>query len=255
MSKRFKVDQLDVHVHDSREEMGNNGAAIVAESLRKLLSEKEEVNMIFASSPSQDDVLGALAAEPDIPWERINAFHMDEYIGLGVDAEQSFANYLKRDFFSRVEFKNVFYFNGLEDPQVECDRYARLLREYPTDVTLIGIGENGHIGFNDPYMADFFDTELVVINQELDPVCREQQVADGWFAAISDVPKSAVTISVYGLLKAPIVFTTVPGIRKAEIVKRCLEGEIGTDCPATGIRIHRNSMLFLDADSASLLGL
>ena len=247
------VDRLNVCIHDSREEMGMKGAAVVAETIRKLISEKGEINLIFASSPSQDDLLVALAAEPDIEWKRVNAFHMDEYIGLGIDAGSSFANYLEKGFFSQVEFRNIFYFNGLNDPREECARYAELLREYPTDVTLIGIGENGHIGFNDPYMADFFDPELVVINEELDQECRVQQVADGWFETIDDVPKSAITVSVYGLLKAPFVFTTVPGIRKAAIVKRCLEGAIGTECPSTGIRVHRNAALFLDNDSSSLL--
>ncbi|MCL1895268.1 MAG: 6-phosphogluconolactonase [Clostridiales bacterium] len=253
MGKQFKVDRLNVFIHDSREEMGKKGAAVVAEKLRGLLSEKDEVNIIFASSPSQDDLLGALAKEPGIEWWRVNAFHMDEYSGLDISAKQSFANYLKVGFFSQVGFKDVFYMDGLNDPRYECARYSVLLEKYPTDVTLIGIGENGHIGFNDPYMADFFDPGLVVINGELDPTCREQQVADGWFETIGDVPKGAVTVSVYGLLKAPAVFATVPGIRKAGIVKRCLEGAIGIECPSTGIRLHRDATLFLDNDSSSLL--
>ena len=253
MSRQLMVDRLHVNIHDSREEMGKKGAAIVAETIRRLISEKGEINLIFASSPSQDDLLGALAIEPDIQWRRVNAFHMDEYIGLGIDAGPSFANYLRKGFFSQVEFNNVFYMDGMNDPLKECARYTELLKKYPTDITLIGIGENGHIGFNDPYMADFFDPELVVINKELDQECRAQQVADGWYKTIEDVPKSAITVSVYGLLKAPIVFATVPGIRKASIVKRCLEGAIGTECPSTGIRVHRDAALFLDNDSSSLL--
>ena len=254
MPIHFKVDELDVFVHPDRRSMGADSARQSAEVIRSLLSRQEEVNIIFASSPSQDTLLDALAEERGVDWARVNAFHMDEYVGASPDQPQSFANFLKEGFFSKVRFKEVYYIDGLaSDPAAECKRYSDLILEHPTDISFLGIGENGHIAFNDPHMADFFDPDLVVINDCLDQKCREQQVADGWFKCIEDVPESAITISVYGLLRAPYVFTTVPGIRKADIVKACLEGPICAKCASTGIRVHRSSKLFLDEDSASLL--
>jgi len=254
MINLFKVDMLDVYTHQDRKSMGENAAKHAGETLRKLLGEKDEVNIIFASSPSQDTMLEALAGEPDIDWGRVNAFHMDEFIGVSLDKPYAFANFLKVGFFSKVDFKEVFYIDGMaEDPKAECQRYTDLMIKHPTDISFVGIGENGHIAFNDPHIADFFDSDLVIINGELDRKCREQQVADGWFAQLEDVPDSAITISVYGLLRAPYVIATVPGIRKSEIVKVCLEGPISNECPSTGIRIHKNAKLFLDKDSSSLL--
>ena len=254
MRNHFQVDNLDVYIHPDRKSMGADCAKQACGVMRRRLEEKDELNIIFASAPSQDALFEALANEPGIAWDRVNAFHMDEYIGVGVDQPQSFANYLKDGFFSQVSFKNVFYMDGLaEDPEAECKRYRDLLVRYPTDIAFMGIGENGHIAFNDPHIADFFDPDLVIVNGCLDAKCREQQVADGWFESIGEVPGSAITVSVYGLLKAPYIFTTVPGIRKAEIVRTCLEGLVCTECPATAIRLHRNSKLFLDADSSSLL--
>jgi len=255
MIKKVKVDELEVYIHDNRVEMGQNGAELASKVIKELLSEQDEVNIIFASSPSQNDILKSLSKEHGIDWKRVNAFHMDEFIGVDSNQPASFANFLKEGFFSEVKFKEIFYIDGLAEADEECRRYANHILEHPTDICFLGIGENGHIAFNDPHIANFFDPDLVITNNELDETCRQQQVADNWFKNINDVPRGAVTVSVYGLLRAPYIFATVPGERKAAIVKKCLEYPINKQCPSTGIRLHKNAKLFLDADSSALLSI
>ena len=248
----FKKDRLTVKVFETRREMGEAAAADILEAIRAKLSEKAEINMIFAAAPSQNDVLKALT-ESDVEWNRINAYHMDEYIGIDKSAPQSFGNFLMDHIFSKVPFKTVNLIDcGTEDPQKECERYEQLLKEHPADIIVMGIGENGHIAFNDPWIADFKDPHKVKI-VPLDEVCRQQQVNDGCFERLELVPKQAMTLTCPVFIEAPQLFCIVPAITKAKAVKRTLEGAINEECPGTVLREHPAAVLYLDADSASLL--
>ena len=176
--KELTADKLQVRVLDTRDEMGKAAASSAASCLRAILKQKPYANVIFAAAPSQNEMLHHLVQESDIDWTRVNAFHMDEYIGLAPDAPQAFGNYLREHIFSLVPFGSIHYLNGqAENPAEECERYSRLLREYPADMVCLGIGENGHIAFNDPWVADFNDPALVKV-VPLDQVCRQQQVND-----------------------------------------------------------------------------
>ena len=183
----------------------------------------------------------------------MNAFHMDEYIGLSADAPQGFGNFLKAHIFGLAPFKSVNYIDiSAKDPDKECERYAALLAEYPTDIVVMGIGENGHIAFNDPPVADFNDPKAVkpVL---LDEICRNQQVNDGCFATLDDVPKYAITLTVPTLFAGDHLFCIVPAKTKANAVKATLCGEIGEACPATVLRRHPSAILYLDGDSSALV--
>lgn len=253
--KTFKKDLLDVKIFDSRDEMGILAALDIKSKILTLLKEKETINMIFAAAPSQNEVLKALAFDKEIPWNRVNAFHMDEYIGLDKDAPQGFGNFLKEHIFGIADFKSVNYIDiSATNIEAECQRYSKLLSENPTDIVVMGVGENGHIAFNDPPVADFND-KFVVKAVELDEICRNQQVNDGCFAKIDDVPKMALTLTVPALFKGDFLFCIVPAITKADAVKNTLEGEIGEKCPATVLRLHNNAVLYLDENSSSLLNI
>lgn len=251
--KEYKVDKLTVKIMPTRVEMGEVAAKDIKERIISLLKEKSEINMIFAAAPSQNDVLKSLIDCKEIEWNRINAFHMDEYIGLDKSAPQGFGNFLIEHIFGKVPFKSVNLIDcEAKDVQVECYRYTALLKAYPTDIVVMGIGENGHIAFNDPWVADFND-EKWVKEVPLDDVCRQQQVNDGCFSRIDQVPKTALTLTCPTLVKAPYLFCIVPATTKAKAVKRTLEGEVSKDCPATILRTQNNSILYLDGDSSSLL--
>lgn len=254
MEKRFELDRLTVSVSDTREEMGRCGAEHLAGLIRRTAEEQEAVNVVFASAPSQMDVLNALLARDDIPWDRIRAFHMDEYVGLPADAPQSFGNYLRVRFFEKKPFAAVYYMDGnAPDPEAECARYSALLQQYPPDIAVAGIGTNGHLAFNDPGLAKFDDPVLVKVNPALDDVCIQQQVDDGWFKTREDVPRSALTLTIPAIVGAPHVMAIVPTREKAAILRRFAEGPVGEDCPSTILRRHPDAMLFLDRDAASLL--
>ena len=251
--KTLKKDLLTVNIYDSRDEMGKAAGADIKACILKLLEKKETINMIFAAAPSQNEVLASLAEDKEIPWNRVNAFHMDEYIGLSADAPQGFGNFLKNAIFGRAPFKSVNYINiSATDADAECERYSKLLEENPTDIVVMGIGENGHIAFNDPPVADFKDTKKVK-PVELDEICRQQQVNDGCFATINDVPKMAITLTCPTLFSGDYLFCIVPAPTKANAVKATVCGEIGEACPATILRRHNNAILYLDPDSSSLL--
>jgi glucosamine-6-phosphate deaminase len=251
---QFFVDKLDVRVYPTRAEMGKACAEEAGGVLRQLFAVKETVNIIFASAPSQLEVLESLLHMEGIAWGRVNAFHMDEYVGLPADAPQGFGNYLKVRFFSRLPFRNVFYMNG-NAPELgrECKRYSALLREHPVDIAFLGIGANGHLAFNDPYIADFNDPLLVKINGDLDPVCRQQQVTDNLFNSLAEVPHLAITITMPALMAAKYAYAIVPGATKQQVVKECLEGPVSTACPGSILRQHAMAQLYLDEASAALL--
>ena len=249
----FQKDLLTVNVYESRTEMGEAAAADIKACILSLLQTKETINMIFAAAPSQNEVLYALATDKEIPWNRVNAFHMDEYIGLSPDAPQGFGNFLKEHIFGLADFKSVSYINvSASDAEAECERYAALLAKHPTDIVVMGIGENGHIAFNDPPVADFKDPKAVK-PVELDEVCRNQQVNDGCFARLEDVPKTAITLTVPTLFAGDHLFCIVPARTKARAVKATLCDEINEKCPATVLRRHESAILYLDGDSSSLL--
>lgn len=249
----MKIDNLSIYIFPDRQAMGRQAAADVSAAIRELLERKAEIGMIFAAAPSQNEFLSALIADRSIPWERVNAFHMDEYIGLSPDAPQGFGNFLKERLFDKVPFRNVYYIpNDATDHADAIAGYSRLLADKGVDIVCMGIGENGHIAFNDPHEADFNDPKAVkCVN--LDERCRNQQVHDGCFAKLDEVPKKALTLTVPTIMKAGFIVCVVPASTKAEAVKMTLEGEIGAYCPATVFRLHSDATLYLDADSAALL--
>lgn len=238
----------------SPQELGDCSAADVADCLKRLLCSQEEVNMIFAAAPSQNEFLEALRNMPDIEWERINAFHMDEYIGLPQDAPQRFGTYLREHIMGCVPFRSVHYLDGsAQNILEECRRYAALLRRFPVDIVCLGIGENGHIAFNDPHTALFQDPEAVK-RVTLDLTCRNQQVHDRCFSSLEVVPEQAVTLTIPSLFAGRYLFCMVPGEKKAAAVKRAVEGKIEEACPASILRRHPNAILYVDEASGALLG-
>lgn len=250
MKKEFFVDRLRVLVCDSREELGAIAAFEAAEHLKQILSQQAEANSIFAAAPSQNEFLSGLASQEGIPWERVRAFHMDEYIGLSSDAPQRFGQFLFDHIFSLVPFYEVNYINSMDETAIE--QYAEKLKTCPVDVCYMGIGENGHIAFNDPGVADMFDPEWIK-TVGLDNVCREQQVHDSCFASIDQVPVKAVTLTVPTLLRAKRIFCMVPAETKAEAVRKMLTEPIGMSCPASVLRLHENATLYLEPNSAKLV--
>ena len=235
--KEFKKDNLTVLVFESREQMGCCAADDIAACIEALFKEKDELNVIFAAAPSQNDTLSELCKKA-LPWEKINALHMDEYVGLDKNHPQSFGRYLYDHIFSRVPFKSVKYISDYGES------YAEILKETPIDIICMGIGENGHIAFNDP---------LLIKKVKLDDVCRMQQVHDGCFPAFDDVPEYALTLTVPQMVSADYMFCVVPAQTKKFAVERMINGEISEDCPATILRRHSNAVLYCDSDSGELI--
>jgi glucosamine-6-phosphate deaminase len=234
--------------------MGAAAAAFVRQSLLQVLTKKEQARVVFAAAPSQIEFLAALTQYQDIPWQRIIGLHMDEYFGLSREAPQSFGQFLRVHLFDKVPFGRVEYLNPTTaDPALECERYAAVVKAGPVDLVCMGIGENGHIAFNDPPIADFADPLTVKI-ADLDEKCRQQQVNDGCFPTLADVPRQAMTLTVPALLSAPVISVVAPGPRKAQAVYDSLRGPIGTACPASLLRTHPFVEVFLDMHSASHLG-
>lgn len=252
MEKDFFVDSLHVFTYQTRQELGAGAALMAEKEIVAMLQNKPALNIIFAAAPSQNEFLSELIKCTGIKWSRIHAFHMDEYIGLPRDAPQKFSQYLKDHIFDQVKFKTVHLIDGANpSPEDECILYDNLLQSFPPDIVFMGIGENGHIAFNDPPVADFNDPKIVKI-VELDPVCRQQQVNDGCFASMDQVPLRAITLTIPTLLQAEKIFCIVPGKTKATAVYNTLNLSITTDCPATILRTHKAARLFVDRDSFSL---
>lgn len=249
----IKAGKLAVKIFKTRAEMGAAAGGDAAAKIKELIAKKGEVNMIFAAAPSQNETLATLVAAEGIDWSKVNAFHMDEYIGLSPDAPQGFGNFLKDRIFSKLPFKSVNYIYAENETAEEtCARYTKLIKENPIDIVCLGIGENGHIAFNDPWVADFNDSE-VIKKVELDEVCRQQQVNDGCFAKLDDVPKFALTLTVPTLYNADYLFCTVPAPTKAEAVYKTVNNEINEDLPATIMRNHDNAVMYCDSDSGAKL--
>ena len=248
MIKELKQDKLVCKIYKTREEMGIAAAEEIHNKISELLSCKEEINMIFAAAPSQNEVLATLVSKTDIEWNRINAFHMDEYIGLSDDAPQKFGTFLKNAIFDKVPFKSVNLINSSVSADEECRRYSELLKNNPVDIVCLGIGENGHIAFNDPDVANFNDKELVKL-VDLDDICRQQQVNDGCFAHIDDVPETALSLTIPALTAGTYMFCVVPAATKANAVNNTMNGPVSEKCPASILRTHENAILYCDSDS------
>jgi glucosamine-6-phosphate deaminase len=255
MLAKIKVDKLSVKVFESRASMGEAAAKEGAGLIRRILNEKLNANIVFASAPSQNEFLHALAGERDISWNRVNAFHMDEYLGLKEGAPQSFGAFLKTKLFDKLPFGKIHYINGnASDPNKECIRYAELLKTYEVDIAFMGIGENCHLAFNDPPYANFNDPDPVKIIK-LDPTSRQQQVNDGCFETLEEVPTEAITLTLPALTNACYIICIVPGERKAKAVFQTLHEEINEKIPSSILRKHPNATLFIDTASASNLHL
>jgi glucosamine-6-phosphate deaminase len=231
--------------------LGKAAGELAALAIRQSVEKKGQANILLATGTSQFETLNQLTQE-DIDWSRVLMFHLDEYIGLPEFSPASFRRYLKERFIQRVHgLKAAHLLNGEADPVKECMRLNELMADNAIDVALVGIGENGHLGFNDP-PADF-ETENAFIIVELDEKCRHQQYSEGWFKTPDDVPRKAITMSVRQIMKSARIFCSVPGNRKAKAVKDCLENPVSPLFPASILRLHADCVCFLDTESAALL--
>jgi glucosamine-6-phosphate deaminase len=243
---------MNIHIAENRAGLGAAAAQAIAAALRAKIADKGSITVVFAAAPSQNETLAALIAAPGIDWSAITAFHMDEYVGAKPDSPWSFRRFLREHIFDHVHPR---VFNPVQgeasDMQAECRRYAALLPKGGFDIALLGIGENGHLAFNDP-PCNFEDPEPIKI-VTLDEACRVQQVHDGAFATLDDVPTQAFSLTVPTLMAAHELFVMVPGPAKAAAVKASIEGPVTNQCPASILRQHPRAELFLDRDSASRL--
>lgn len=228
--------------------VGRAAAADIAAALRSALDRQRQVRVVFAAAPSQEHTLRGLAAAPGIEWDRVTAFHMDEYLGLAPDHDASFGAWLRAVLFDAVPLGSVHLMRPGGDAARELERYVGLLSAAPIDVLCCGIGVNGHLAFNDP-PADFADPKLVKL-VELSVASRQQQVDDGCFARLADVPTTAMTMTIPALLSAAEVFSTVPGVRKRAAVRDALLGPVREDVPASALQLHPRCTVYLDAGSA-----
>lgn len=248
----FKKENIKVKIFASKEEVGKAAAIAVAEKLDAAISEKGLANLILATGASQFQFLENLQKQA-IDWKKITVFHLDEYKGMPVTHPASFHKYLIERIMDKVQPKQVHYLNGdAPDAEAEVLRYENLLKEHPVDIACIGIGENGHIAFNDPPVANFNDPKLVKV-VELDEACRKQQLGEGWFPTFDDVPTHALTLTIPAIMGCKHISCVVPNERKAEAVYNTINAEISTTCPATILRTHPDTVLYLDSESASKL--
>lgn len=249
----FLVDKLHVFIYETRRQMGRAACEFYETKIRKALAAQPRARVVFAAAHSQDDFLNCLCEGEGIDFSRIEAFHMDEYLGLSAEAPQKFSTFLNRALFDRKPFGKVHLMHsGAVDAQAECERYARLLASAPIDAVSLGIGENGHIAFNDPHEAHFDDPQAVKVTT-LDDECRQQQVNDGEFASIGLVPRQALTLTIPTLMACKCVVGIVPLDRKAKAVHDALYGPITEACPASILRTHDDAALFLDRGAAGML--
>lgn len=243
---------MKVRIFDDKQQLGEAAAGDAAAAIRSRIEEKGEVDIIAATGASQFEFLDALVQQKGIDWSRTRFFHLDEYVGLPKDHPASFRKYLKERIVDRVHPGEFNFVNGTHpDPAEECRRLAGLISSREIDLAFVGIGENGHLAFNDP-PADF-ETEEPFLVVELDEDCRRQQMGEGWFQSLEEVPRKAISMSIQQILKSREILCVVPDERKARAVQRCLEEEISPLRPASILRRHSRTTLYLDRDSASLL--
>ena len=249
----FRVDKIEIRVYMAKSEMGRAAANEAAAILRDIIAMRGHARIIVGTGNSQEDMISALVRTPGLDWSCIEVFHMDEYVGLPETHPASFRRWLRTRLVEVVHPGEAHFLNGdAADWAEECRRYGNLLRAAPIDLCFLGFGENGHIAFNDPHVADFNDPQTLK-RVDLDERCRLQQVGEGHFASLAAVPREAVTLTCPALLGAEYLICCVPEMRKAEAVRNALEGPISPVCPASLVRTHPRASVFLDVDSASLL--
>lgn len=243
---------MNIKITDNPVELGKVSAAAAVEGIINAIKDKGQANVILATGASQFETLRNLVEDTTIDWSKVVMFHLDEYIGLPETAPASFRKYLKERFLNLVSpLKASYLVNGETDPEVECKRLNQIITEHPIDVALVGIGENGHLAFNDP-PADF-DTLSPYIVVDLDEKCRLQQFNEGWFPSLAEVPKKAISMSIKQICKSKMIICSVPDSRKAEAVKNTLENKVSNNDPASILQTHVDCTFFLDKASASLL--
>ena len=240
-----------IKVFDDKTSLGRTAAQQAAEAIRQAIQERTRARIIAATGASQFELLDALTSLPGIEWERVDMFHLDEYIGLPLDHPASFRNYLLARLINKVGITHHHLLDGQRNPAEVIGDVGNALQQAPIDVALVGIGENGHLAFNDP-PADF-DTEEPYLVVTLDEACRRQQVGEGWFTTLSDVPRQAISMGIRQILKSRSIIAVVPDARKASAVAACCEGEISALTPASILRTHPDTALYLDKSSARLL--
>lgn len=244
---------MNISISPTREDNGRAAASFGADLLRKVIERRGAANIIVATGASQFEMLEALIQEPDIAWERVTIFHLDEYVGLPITHPASFRQYLWKRFQSKLPFPVAafHYVNAETDPEGECERLGKLISECPIDICFAGIGENSHLAFNDP-PADF-ETTVPYRVVDLDDACRRQQFGEGWFGTLEEVPRQAISMSIRQILKSTTIILTVPDERKAEAVRSSVEGRVTPEVPASVIQHHAGTHLFVDTAGASLL--
>jgi len=252
MIKSFTAGQLTVGIYKTRDDMGFAAANDISEALKTFLSKKPEVNIMFPCAMSQMDFFKYLFSMPGIEWERVNGFVMDEYMGLSPDNPQALIYFANQNIFDKAKFKNNFAFNTANpDFEGESKRFSEILEKHPLDIACLGIGENGHLAYNEPHVADFFDPKLAKIVY-IDDKSRNQAVHDGVFPTVEDVPRAAITVTIPAMLRAEYISAVVPTKYKQNAVKGTIYGEISTQCPASILRV-KQSRLYVDSDAAALL--
>ena len=243
---------MKINIYNDPYELGKAAGIAAAQLIREAIKVKDAANIILATGTSQFEALNQLIAEEGIEWSKVVMFHLDEYIGLPIIHAASFRKYLQERFLSKVPpLKAAYLINGETDPATECERIGNLISKHPIDVALVGIGENGHLAFNDP-PADF-ETEQPYIIVELDEQCRKQQLGEGWFTSFEEVPHRAISMSIKQILKSKHIICSVPDERKTLAVKNSLEQPISNLYPATILQLHEHCTCYLDKDSAALL--
>src|SRR3954470_8346309 len=244
---------MKLDISTTKAELGKRAATAGAKLLREALADRGEANIIVATGASQFEVLAELVKAHDIAWNKVTAFHLDEYVGVPITHGASFRKYLWERFVSKLPLPLAafHYLDGEGDARAECKRVGDIIKQHPIDVAFVGIGENGHLAFNDP-PADFqTDEPYLVVN--LDDACRRQQLGEGWFKTFEDVPRQALSMSVRQIMKSKALIVSVPDKRKAKAVQAAVEGPVGPDLPSSILQRHENTTLYLDSESASLL--
>jgi glucosamine-6-phosphate deaminase len=242
---------LIVRVFDDKAALSRAAVEHAVLAIRRAIEQNGRARIVVATGASQLSFLDGLTTAGGIDWQNVEMFHLDEYVGLPITHPASFRKYLLERLIHKVGLTRYHLLDGEDDPREVARRTGELLQAAPVDVAFAGIGENGHLAFNDP-PADFLTEEPYIV-VELDEACRRQQVGEGWFANISEVPQEAISMSVRQILKAKEIISVVPDARKAQAVKRCVEGSVSPETPASILRTHPETTLYLDRESASLL--
>jgi glucosamine-6-phosphate deaminase len=249
----FTAGTMKLKIYPSKRAAGEAAALAVAEDLRRLGQLREQIGVIFATGAAQFDTLEFLTSTPGLPWEKVRGFHLDEYVGLDENHPASFRRFLRERLTQHVDMGAFFEIDGnAQDLDAVCREYIKQLHVAEPQLCLLGIGENGHIAFNEPAEADFHDP-LEMKTVTLDLMCRQQQAAEGWFPSWHEAPERALTLTIPTVFRVPKLIASVPGPRKAEVIRRTVHDPISTACPSTLLRTHPDVTVYLDTDSAALL--